>query len=71
MNSQYTIDSYIKLLSTIEQNEINVVKMGVIESSCNGLLFSILVHCVENIELFNDTQLQNINMYINKILYGN
>lgn len=65
------IDNYINLLAKIEQDKIDSMKLGIIDNNCNNLLFPILIHCTENIELFNSRQLKNINTFINKILYGN
>lgn len=64
------IDNYNELLVSIQTNDIKKLEFGFITNECNSMLLSILIHCVENINIFNDTQLNNIFSFINKLGYG-
>ena len=49
----------------------NMNKAGFnIKESCRDYIFPILVHCMENINIFNEEQLENINQISNKLIYG-
>ena len=64
------IDNYNELLVSMQTNDIKKLEFGFIANECNSMLLSILIHCVENINIFNDTQLNNIFNFINKLGYG-
>ena len=51
----------------MEKRNIDALKLGFINDDCVPILFSILIHCMENIEIFNPTQLNNISKFINKL----
>lgn len=66
---QELIDKYNIAISNLQQNNINASDMGFVITDCNIIIYSILIHCIENIELFTDIQLNNIQNYLNKINY--
>ncbi len=57
------LNDYKLLLAKIQINEIN--------NSCISYIYSYLLHCMENIDIFTKEELNNIHITINKILYGN
>ena len=67
---QNIVDRYNSILIDIERRNIDAIELGFINNECSPILFSILIHCVENIEIFNKYQLININSFINKLSYG-
>ena len=67
---QNIVDRYNSILIDIERQNIDAIELGFINNDCSPILFSILIHCVENIEIFNKDQLININSFINKLSYG-
>ena len=66
---QSIIDNYNIMLANMEKRNIDALELGFINDDCVPMLFSILIHCVENIEIFNPTQLNNISYFINKLSY--
>ena len=66
---QSIIDNYNIMLANMEKRNIDAFEFGFINDDCVPMLFSILIHCVENIEIFNPTQLNNISHFINKLSY--
>ena len=67
---QNIVDRYNSILIDIERRNIDAIELGFINNDCSPILFSILIHCVKNIEIFNKDQLININSFINKLSYG-
>lgn len=66
---QSIIDNYNIMLANMEKRNIDALELGFINDDCVPMLFSILIHCVENIEIFNPTKLNNISHFINKLSY--
>lgn len=66
---QSIIDNYNIMLANMEKRNIDALEFGFINDDCVPMLSSILIHCVENIEIFNPTQLNNISHFINKLSY--
>ena len=66
---QELIDKYNIAISKLQQNNINASNMGFVVNDCNIAIYSILIHCIENMELFTDIQLNNIQNYLNKLNY--
>lgn len=66
---QTLIDNYNSLLADMQSDNIKRLELGFISDDCVPMLFSILIHCMENIEIFNSTQLNNISNFINKLSY--
>lgn len=69
-NKDKLLDIYTNNLANIQQRNIEYLNLGFIAESCNTNMFSILIECIKNIEIFNTTQLYNINDMINKLSYG-
>lgn len=69
-NKDKLLDIYTNNLADIQQRNIECLNFGFIAESCNTNMFSILIECIKNIEIFNTTQLYNINDMINKLSYG-
>ena len=67
---QNLIDNYNNLLVKIQTDDINVLQYGFVSDNCSSMLLSILIHCIENIEIFNKAQLSNISNFITKLSYG-
>ena len=67
---QDIIDKYNNILADKESNYINKIRLGYIEDNCNIMLLSMMIHCVENINIFNKKQLNSINHIINKVSNG-
>lgn len=66
---QTPIDEYNGLLADMQSANIKKLELGFISDDCVPMLFSILIHCMENVEIFNDTQFNNISNFINKLSY--
>lgn len=66
---QTLIDNYNMILVNMEKINIDALELGFINDDCAPMLFSILIHCMENIKIFNPTQLNNISNFINKLSY--
>lgn len=64
------VNDYKVLLGTMQVNNIEAATFGFVNNNCDTMLFSILIHCMENIGIFNEDQVNNINNLINKIVYG-
>lgn len=63
LNNEF-VEEYKNILIDIENNIIQSYELGYIPNQCIPLIFSILVHCQENINIFNDEQKININNLI-------
>lgn len=66
---QTLVDDYNDILANMEKQNIEAFQLGFVADDCTPMLFSILVHCMENIEIFNPTQLNNVSNFINKLSY--
>lgn len=66
---QKLIDAYNGILTNMQFDNIKRLELGFISDDCASMLFSILVHCMENVEIFNTAQLNNISNFINKLSY--
>lgn len=64
------IDNYNTLLANEEEREIKALELGYITNDCFIIVFPILIHCIENINIFSDEQCNNINHFINTIRNG-
>lgn len=67
--SDSLINSFSEKFIKANINEIELIKNGFIPDKCYTPKLSLIVHCMENIEIFNDEQKGNLNNIINK--YGN
>lgn len=65
------LEDYKFLLANMEKSSIDKLQLGFIGTdNCSPALFTILIHCMENIGIFNKSQLVNISHYVNKLIYG-
>ena len=65
------IDDLTNKIITKNINEIDKKKLGFIQNNtCNLSIISILIHSVENAEIFNKSQENNIINIYNSIEYG-
>lgn len=65
------VKEYNILLSKIEIADIKRLELGFINDDCDIQLLSILIHCIENINIFNDDELNNIKQFLYIISYKN
>ena len=65
------IKEYNILLSKIEIADIKRLELGFINDDCDIQLLSILIHCIENINIFDNNQLSNIEQFLHIISYKN
>lgn len=70
INQQELVNTYNSNLANMMTNHIEKLKYGFVEDDCANNLFSILIHCIENIDIFNKNQLGNITCFIDKLNYG-
>lgn len=64
-------NDYQNILFNIEESDIKKQELGFINNNCNSIILSILIHALQNIDIFTNEQLANINFMLNKITYGN
>ena len=50
-------------------NDIQLLTNGFISQNCNTKWLTILINCINNIEIFNTEQLNTINILLNKLRY--
>lgn len=67
---QTIIDNYNTILINMENNKISSAELGFVKDECTPAIFAILIHCIENVDIFNTTQLNNISHFINKLTYA-
>lgn len=65
------VKEYNILLSKIEIADIKRLTLGFINDDCDIQLLSILIHCIENINIFDNNQLKNIEQFLHIISYKN
>lgn len=63
------LDEYNKLFIKRNEDTITKLKLGFVEEDCSIPAIAIIIHCVENIELFDNNQLNNLSNYINRLAY--
>lgn len=63
------INKHKEHLINIQKRNINALGLGIVVDNCNTMLYSILIHCIENINIFDKNQIININNFINKLNY--
>lgn len=60
-----------KILNKIFNSNIKKSELGFNnEQSCREYIFPILVHCMENINVFDEKRLEKLNNITNKLIYG-
>lgn len=63
-------DEYNEFLASISNKDISLQELGfTTENSCAPMLFGILIHCFQNLEIFDAERQNNIMGYINKLRY--
>lgn len=67
--SERLLEQYEKLFIQKSADTIQKLRLGFFEEDCSIHALSIIIHCMENINLFNTTQLNNIFNFINRIAY--
>lgn len=68
-NKEQLVEYYNKVLAGTHKANIERVRAGFVTDTCPATLLSILIHCMENIDIMDDTQTSNITHYINKLSY--
>lgn len=63
------LNNYNNIFIDKEVDKINKLDLGFITNVDTISLYCILIHCVENIDIFNKEQKNNIYNYINKLSY--
>lgn len=61
-----------QLKTTLANKQYSIIKqleLGFINNDCFIPSFAILIHCAENMSIFNETQRDNIIQFINNISY--
>lgn len=67
---QNLIDKYNNIFTNMQLYNIEATSLGFVEDNdCSLMLMPILIHCMENIELFDDERLNNISEFINKLAH--
>lgn len=64
------INKYRLILVDIFNKYINRLSIGFIDKDCDVIVFPILVHSIENIDIFDEDQIKDIINFANK-LYSN
>lgn len=67
--SERLLEQYEKLFIQKNADTIQKLRLGFFEEDCSISAVSIMIHCMENLELFNTTQLNNISHLINRMAY--
>lgn len=61
------IDSYTDAFIEKQINVINNEEHGFLYTSCDILIFPVLIHCIDSIEVFNEEQRAIVINLLNKI----
>lgn len=69
LNKNTVINGYKNTLIDKEKKTLDLIELGYVTNPCSVQVFGILTHCIENIEIFNNTQTLNIVNSINKLSY--
>lgn len=69
IREQELINNYKLALADMQKKDIETIQLGFILNDCATMIYPILIHCLENSKIFNETQLNNIQGYINKLNY--
>lgn len=63
------VDSFTNLFIQKNSEEVELLDLGIITTKCYTPKISMLIHCMDNMDLFNDEQKGNIQTMINKYKY--
>lgn len=70
MNTEYSqeyIDNLNGFLADVLISDAEKIKYGIVPNMCKAMMTNILIHCFENVDLFNNTQMSNINYMLNSM----
>ena len=67
--NEYLLNQYNDLFINKNVAVINKLSLGFIDEDCSIPIFGILIHCLENTIIFNDTQKNNLINLLNKVNY--
>lgn len=68
--NEYLLNQYNDLFINKNVAVINKLLLGFIDEDCSIPILGILIHCLENIIIFNDTQKNNLINLLNKVNYA-
>jgi len=63
------IEQYENLFIRRNTDIIEKLRFGFIEEDCSIPIISIVIHCMENLEIFDNTQLNNIQQILSRLNY--
>ena len=63
------LEQYENLFVEKNADVIEKLRLGFFEEHCYIPVIFIIINCIENIELFNNAQLDNINHLINRLAH--
>lgn len=63
------LEEYTKLFIKRNNDTIDKLRLGFIEEDCSIPTLNIITHCIENMEIFNNEQLNTLSNYLNKLSY--
>ena len=64
-----TYNSFLELFGNKAIEDVELLKLGFVGTKCYTPKIALLLHCMDNIEIFNKKQLENLNILINKYKY--
>lgn len=67
--SERLLEQYEKLFIQRNADTVEKLRLGFFDEDCSIPAVAIMIHCMENLELFNTTQLNNISHLINRMAY--
>lgn len=67
LNNDIVINNYKELLINKQAKIITKLELGFVDNDCSILPFDILIHCLENIIIFDEDREKNIINFINKL----
>lgn len=62
------IDDYKLLVAGFERDKIIKFSLGFVDNSFKDLMLSVVIHSIENIEIFDDNRLKSLQVIINKLM---
>ena len=66
---EYLLEKYNDLFINKNATVVNKLALGFIDEDCSIPVLGILIHCLENTIIFNDTQKNNLINLLNKVNY--
>lgn len=68
--NEYLLNQYNDLFINKNVAVINKLSLGFIDEDCSIPILGILIHCLENTIIFNNTQKNNLINLLNKVNYA-